>query len=481
VLKEIGADGGVAMKVLREAKTFNARGLNFVWIPLIFSFIYCLFLGNWRLKLDVQATLVDAQWWQINRLLQGHADLGIHGLGGDSITNHNGDTVAYWLPFPGLVRLLVSILFRGIDALPGIKLLSGQNYYSIPSMTLSYFVALISICLLVRKLIYIKFASLNSEIKISSAIYLIACLLVPYWYFFPTGSVYLESISWAVSLSFLLTYLFISYVYDDSWKNLAFYSVTLICIFFTRIPEIIFASLLTIILILYTCRKSFQKSLVISLSFSLGALLLLLLNKARWNSYFILAPMQNHIAIVNSDSRSSTYEKFGNFELSRFLTNLDYYFFLSSKSFDSKYPFLSEGTLFFEKSLKTMDYVESKVTIWLVFPGFTIVSLIGAASIFYLKQTLDKSQFRKVTLMWFFGSSIGLTSLLFAPALAIRYLADWLVFFVLTFAVGITTMVRQYKENAVKFAKRTLYLLIALICLQSMANVLLYIGVVYPK
>ncbi len=438
------------MRVLREAKRFDARSLNFVWVPLLFSFIYYLFLGNWRFKLDVQATLVDAQWWQINRLLQGYADLGTHGLGGDSITNHNGDTVAYWLPFPGLVRLLVSILFRCIDALPGVELLSGQNYFSIPSMSISYFVALLSICLLVRKLIFIKFVSLNSQIKISSSIYTIVCLLVPYWYFFPAGSVYLESISWAVSLSFLLTYLFISYVYDDSWRNLTFYSLTLICIFFTRIPEIVFASLLTVMLLLYTRRRSFQKSAVISASFGLGVLLLLLLNKARWNSFFTLVPMQNHIAVVNSASRSSRYEKYGNFELSRFPTNLEYYFFLSPESFFPKYPFLSEGTFLFEKSLKTMDYVESKVTIWLAFPGFTIVSFVGAASIIYLRQTLEKSQFRQVTLMWFFASSIGLATLLFAPSLAIRYLADWLILFVLTFAIGITIMVTYCKENEIK-------------------------------
>jgi hypothetical protein len=79
-----------------------------------------------------------------------------------------------------------------------------------------------------------------------------------------------------------------------------------------------------------------------------------------------------------------------------------------------------------------MDYVEQKLTIWFFFHLVVIVSL---ASIFWgvrhysRSNPQDKRLFFAITLITI-SAGVGTSSLLFAPALALRYIADWYLLFI---------------------------------------------------
>jgi hypothetical protein len=167
-------------------------------------------------------------------------------------------------------------------------------------------------------------------------------------------------------------------------------------------------------------------------SLLLGPIFLGLLNKLRWNSWTTLVPLENHIATQSSSARLTAALNYGNFELQRFPANFDYYFLLDINSFSSKFPFVQLVGTRFNDSMVSMDYVEQKLTIWFFFPLVVIVSL---ASIFWgarhysRSNPQDKRIFFAITLITI-SAGVGASSLLFAPALALRYIADWYLLFI---------------------------------------------------
>ena len=408
-------------------------------VSLIFAVVYWLWIAGWAPKLDSLGTLYDAQWWQIQRLLALKVDLGEHGLAGDAMFNWKGETIAYWLPFPGLVRLLLSALFFLpnfiFEAFFDFSIVKENTYFSSISMALSYF-----LCLYFTYRIFLIFqeSRLNtspSKKKVDKQIILVLSLLNPYWLLFPSTAVYFESISWAVTMSVTLVYFFLKFYKTKQNKFLVIYSLVLFLIFFTRVVEIIFASLLTCVLIALYIRENAKinrRFIPYVVSFLLGPIFLGLLNKLRWNSWTTLVPLENHIATQSSSVRLTAAQNYGNFELQRFPANFDYYFLPDMNSLSSKFPFVQLVGTRFNDSMISMDYVEQKLTIWFFFPLVVIVSL---ASIFWGTRHYsrynpqDKRLFFAITLITI-SAGIGTSSLLFAPALALRYTADWYLFFI---------------------------------------------------
>jgi hypothetical protein len=405
----------------------------------IFAAVYWLWIAGWAPKLDSLGTLYDAQWWQIQRLLELKVDLGEHGLGGDAMFNWKGETIAYWLPFPGLVRFLLSIIFLLpnfiFEVFFNFSIVKETTYFSSISMALSYF-----LCLYFTYRIFMIFqqSRLKTSLcrkKTEKQTILVLFLLNPYWLLFPSTAVYFESISWAITLSVILIYFFLKFYTTKQNKFLAVYSLVLFLIFFTRVVEIIFASFLTCALIALQVREKIitnRKFTPYLASFLLGPIFLGLLNKLRWNSWTTLVPLENHIATQSSSARLAAAQNYGNFEPQRFLANFDYYLLPDINSFSSKFPFVQLVGTRFNDSMVTMDYVEQKLTIWFFFPLVVILSL---ASFFWGVRHYSRSNPQEKRLFFAFtvitiSAGIGISTLLFAPALALRYIADWYLLFI---------------------------------------------------
>lgn len=408
-------------------------------VSLIFAGVYWLWIAGWAPKFDSPGTLYDAQWWQIQRLLELKVDQGEHGLGGDAMFNWKGETIAYWLPFPGLIRLLLWILFLIPNFISetffNISVVDKNTYFSSISMALSYF-----LCLYFTYRIFLIFqkSRLSTSLcnkKVEKQFIVVLSLLNPYWLLFPSTAVYFESISWAITMSVILIYSFLKFYTTKQNKFLAVYSLVLFLIFFTRVVEIISASVLTCILVALFFRKNVRidwKFMPYALSFLLGPIFLGLLNKLRWNSWTTLVPLENHIATQSSPVRLAAAQNYGNFEPQRFLANFDYYLLPDINSFSNKFPFVQLVGTRFNDSMVTMDYVEQKLTIWYFFP---IVAIVSLASFFWGARHYSRSNPQEKRLFFAFtlitiSAGIGISTLLFAPALALRYIADWYLLFI---------------------------------------------------
>lgn len=428
------------MSFLHQIKSHPIAGLSFILAPIALSILYWGQLSDWSFKFDLNHTLSDTQWWQITNLLQGDATLGTHGLAGDAMFNDRGEVIAYWLPFPGIIRLiLMSFFFPLIEILRKHEIGNGfgQLYMSIPSVVLAYFVTMLALLFLLSEL-YIKVKGINNrKITLSFRTQLIVILTVPSWFFFRWANVYVESISWAIAISLWIMVYFLKCQRDASAINYVTFSILVFFSFFTRIPEILISISLVIFLYFHSKQNVNAnanltlKKFLPMLSLCSGALALGLINIARWGSPFTFVPLEKHIATFSDPIRLERYMTYGNFYPKRFLTNLMYYWSFDTQNFSTSFPWVRlSGVNNFLGSLNTMDYVEKKITVFpVMFAMITIIMYFTLQKLRNLNLKYWKLWLMKLLDSPLESSSLlGLSILLFAPALAVRYTSEWLLF-----------------------------------------------------
>jgi hypothetical protein len=353
--------------------------------------------------------------------------------------NSDGETIAYWLPFPGLVRLIISFFFLVpnfiFEMIGFTPIIRDDTYFSTLSMAFSYF-----FCLYFTYRIFMLSQTIEESRHCASSnttkkIIVILSLINPYWLFFPSTAVFFESISWAVTMTVVLTYFFLKFYFTEKKIFLTIFSLLLFLSYFTRVVEIISATVLTIILIAsYVLKKRcFERNLIPQVaSLFLGPIFLGILNKARWDSWTTLVPIKNATATQASSIRLAAAENYGNIEFFRVPANFDYYLLPDPKSFINEFPFIQLTNMRFNYSMVSMDYAEPKLTVWLTFP---VVALISLTFIFWSIKNYSKSTNVQKNLLGVFvlitvSAGLGVSSLLVAPALALRYLADWYPLFI---------------------------------------------------
>ena len=401
-----------------------------------FVLAYWLFLGSGSFAIDSPGTLRDAQWWQINSLLSFRAHIGDHGLGGDAMVNWRGETIAYWLPLPGLVRffwflatfvpLKILVNFELISSLPPVM------YFSTISMVTSYAIS-IYFSLKLMILIISKMEARDVHIPSTYKLIMFLCVIFlnPYWFLFPSTAVYYETIAWGVSMATATTYFFVRQAESQASKDYLFFALFVFLTCFTRLIEMVFVLLLSLVVgaKIFTERKIDLNKILSGMIISLGAFLVLALNKARWNSWFTFIPIENHIATQSDPKRLSTYLEYGSFELQRILPAIDYYLFPSLAMFTGDFPFVRATNNHLNYAMKTMDYVEPKITVWIAFP---VVAALTIFTLCYLaRKCIKKVTFDEYRIFLQIGicAAASLVVLLVPPALTARYLGDWLILF----------------------------------------------------
>lgn len=396
---------------------------------LLLSF-YCLFLlslGTFDLKQPFAlSTLFQNMWDHLS-----HGSLAVDAeLIGNEGFEVNGITTAYFLPFPSLVRGLLSIADLGASAVLSLWL-----------GALTFFIA----SLFIWRHFFLQL-KLNND-RSRQYIWIFGVLLCTFFspmigmMAYPTA--FWEAIVWASALFLTASYLSITLLTERNQKPAAFFIFTFICglALFTRATFSFSTCLLygiTIIQILiFQWKKDasitdniFQnKSLVInSFFFGLFVCCLLIFNFAKWGNPFEFYPLEHYK--MWDEAKKEQYFSHGALNPTRLPETLSYYFLPALDNFSLTKPFINLGSADHLGITGTFDYKEHTLPISITQPIATCFFILGLV---LLPWTLCFQENKKIyaILPAALSALVPIILILSIHSLSIRYTGDFLPAFML--------------------------------------------------
>lgn len=391
---------------------------------LLFLSIYCLFLlslGSFDLKKQFALTLLFQNMWE--HLSHGSlaVDKDLIGMEGFDV---NGITTAYFLPFPSLVRGILSAMNYGDSAI--LSVLLGALVFISSSLLLWQL-----ICKIILQPKY------TLSITQWSTGILLCTLLSPILGMMSYPTPFWEAIVWASSLFLSASYLSIYTIQNYSRNKVSLFGFTFICglSLFTRATFSFTSCLLygaTILCIIalekrrgLTIKSIFGSSTLITniLIFAILLGALLAFNYAKWGNPFEFYPLQHYK--MWSEEQKLRYFSHGALNLSRIPQTIAYYFVPSVDNFSSTVPFIQMGSSTHFGSNGLFDYKEPRLAISITEPIPVIMFLIGLV-------TLPLAIFKNRSSIYLSFLPAALTSLvpiifiLSIHSLSIRYAGDFL-------------------------------------------------------
>lgn len=347
---------------------------------MLFLSIYCVFLlslGSFDLKKQFAFTLLFQNMWE--HLTHGSlaVDKDLIGLEGFDV---NGITTAYFLPFPSLIRGILSFVGYGESAI--LSVLAG---------TLVFLSSSLLVWRLIIKTILMPQGAANTYYWISGV--LVCTLLSPILGMMSFPTPFWEAIVWASTLFLLASYLSISVIQNYSHNKGLLLAFTFICglSLFTRATFSFTSCLLYGLTLLYIIALEKKRGLTIKsilvnptiitsiLIFAIFLGTLLAFNYAKWGNPFEFYPLQHYK--MWSEEQKLRYFSHGALNLSRLPQTLVYYFLPASDNFSSTAPFIQMGSSAQFGSDGTFDYKEPRLAISLTEPIPVILFLIGLISL----------------------------------------------------------------------------------------------------
>ncbi len=391
---------------------------------MLFLSIYCVFLlslGSFELKKQFALSLLFQNMWE--HLTHGSlaVDKDLIGMEGFEV---NGITTAYFLPFPSLIRGLLSIIGYGESAI--LSVLLG---------TLVFLSGSLLIWRLICKVILKANGAVSTYYWICGA--LVCTLLSPMLGMMSFPTAFWEAIVWASTLFLLASYLSIYTLQNYSHNKGTLFAFTLICglSLFTRATFSFTSCLLyglTILFIIILEKKrgiAFKSILgdpilianILIFAVFLGALLAF--NYAKWGNPYEFYPLQYYK--MWSEEQKLRYFSHGALNLSRLPQTFAYYFLPASDNFSSIAPFINMGSSAQFGSDGIFDYKEPRLAISLTEPIPVILFLVG---LIFLPWAVLKHR-SKIYLSFIPAALISLIPIVFIlsiHSLSIRYAGDFL-------------------------------------------------------
>jgi len=330
----------------------------------------------------------------------------------------NGKVIAYFLPFPALIR--------------GIFSLFGLGEYPLPSMLAATFCYSLSVYYLFREVLF--FTRTRERDAVLTAWY--PFFLIPLVSLFVEASVYWESLFWSVALFIAQAYFYLSFLRDGKLSKKYLLLLVSALILFTR-PTYGAASCIMVLLLLVRDLRRGDRAprSLLPYSFFIAALsLLLLLNYQRWGSPFKFASLPDHEQLIGTE-RGRMAAISPSLTFKRIPETLDYYFSVSPHNFSSSPPFIKVGKRSFPFNLAYFDYKEDYYSILLSLPFHCMAALVGAFVLFRRNKQLSDPgwKFRS----YLFISFIPVFVILMMFAMALRYRSEFFGVLLVSSMIGI--------------------------------------------
>lgn len=392
---------------------------------LIILSAYCLFLlsmGTFNLKQPFALSLIFQNMWE-------HLSHGSLAVDAELIGNEgfevNGITTAYFLPFPSLIRGLLSIFGLGASAILSLWL-GALTFFSASLLIWRHLFAQIE----PRKSILNQYLWLFGVLLCTFFSPMIGMMTYP--------TVYWEAIVWGSALFLMASYLSMLVLTQRGQNPIVFLSFTILCglALFTRATFSFAACLLfglTLIQLLnwrwqkrasVTANLFQNKWLVINIVF-FGLLVscLLALNFAKWGNPFEFYPLQHYK--MWDEAQKVRYFAHGALNPTRIPETISYYFIPSLDNFSSARPFLNLGSAERFSQSGTFDYKELTLPISITEPIATILFILGILLLpwTWLKQ---KNITAHIIFPAALTSLVPIAFILSIHSLSIRYVGDFL-------------------------------------------------------
>lgn len=412
---------------------------------MLFLSIYCVFLlslGSFELKKQFALTLLFQNMWE--HLSNGSLtiDKYLIGLEGFEV---NGMTTAYFLPFPSLVRGLLSVFGYGESAI--LSVLLG---------CLTFFTA----SLLLWRLIFTSTFKQSGVLNYSSWVLgiFLCTLLSPMLGMLSFPTPFWEAIVWASALFLLASVLSVYVLQDDLQNPYALIAFSLVCglSLFTRATFSFATCLLfglTMMQLIFTQIRLGQRPLSIlgnkaliigSIIFSAFLGLLLLFNYLKWGNPFEFYPLQYYK--MWSEEQKLRYFSHGALNLSRLPETISYYFLPVADNFSSTAPFIQMASSAQFGNSGIFDYREPRLAISLTEPIPVLLFLIGLIALPWAIMK-RKGKFYLALMPAAVTSLVPIIFILSIHSLSIRYAGDFLPAIMIFSLVGITQICLSIKRN----------------------------------
>lgn len=351
-----------------------------------------------------------------NRLINGDVTID-HGVIPGEAFLVNGKVIAYFLPFPSIIRGAFEQFALG--------------RYPVPSMLMAVFVYCISIHCLIREVSVSVFNKVENYFI--SALYPF-CLL-PIISLFTEASMYWEAIIWAYALFVTQAFLFLQVLRNHKISTKYILMIISGLILFTRPTFGVASGFLIVIFIFHeikngrcSIKENFPYLLFLSFVVLLG-----LLNYQKWGSPFEFAPLAFHEQLIGTD-RGYQASNSSSFSMMRIPETLTYYFSVSKTNLDWTSPFIHIGgsDLYFDWAY--FDYREPRYSIGLILP---LHILVGAFGVFSLVRQSELTYGNQQSLYLYGVVSIipGLLTLMLI-SMALRYRTEFYVLLVFGSVIG---------------------------------------------
>lgn len=433
---------------------------------MLFLSIYSVFLlslGSFELKKQFALTLLFQNMWE--HLSNGSLaiDKDLIGLEGFDV---NGITTAYFLPFPSLIRGLLSLIGYGESAI--LSVLLG---------CLTFF----SASLLIWRLIFISTLKQHKSANYFSWVVgiLLCTLMSPMLGMLSFPTPFWEAIVWASALFLLACVLSIYILQSDSQNPSALIIFSLICGFslFTRATFSFVTCLLyglTIIQLIFTQVHLGQKlklvlsnkSLIIGcIVFSTFLGLLLLFNYLKWDNPFEFYPLQYYK--MWSEEQKVRYLSHGALNLTRLPETLSYYFLPVLDNFSATAPFIQMASSAQFSSSGIFDYREPRLAISLTEPIPVLLFLIGMITLPWAIMK-RKGKIHLALIPAAVTSLVPIIFILSIHSLSIRYAGDFLPAIMIFGLIGLTQLCVFIKYANTRFFITSSTLIIGILVAVSM-------------
>ena len=393
---------------------------------LLLAGLFCLFLitqGDLQLKKEYGLSRVFVNMWDHLTKLDFSIDSQMIGLEGFAI---NGITTAYFLPFPSLIRGILSLFNYGASA--SLSVLIGALTFMLASIGIwgQIFSA----------------SALPPTLKtISFLTGIVLCtLLSPIIGMMEYPTAFWEAIVWASAL-FLMACYFSMLLLNNKNNSFIFFGFTFFCglTLFTRATFSMASCLLfafTVIqMIVDTPRKKnkphhfflniYNNKILLFNCFLFGSFVccLLIFNYLKWGNPFEFYPMRYYK--MWDEAQKNLFFSHGSLRLNRIPETFSYYFLPYIDNFSLSPPFIAFGNHNFFPKMGAFDYQEPTLPLSLTQPIFVLLWVFGA--IVAVKLILARQIKR-----WKFlipSASVALIPvflILMIHSLSIRYAGDFL-------------------------------------------------------
>lgn len=402
-----------------------------IFLTFTCLFFYCLYgllllsLGTFDLKKQFFLSLLFQNMWENISHFSLAIDAGLMGREGFEV---NGITTAYFLPFPSLIRGLLSILGYGDSAI--LSVLLGSVVFSCASLLIWFLLSPA----------YGSGAELKPNYRWAIGI-LLCTLLSPMLGMMSYPTVFWEAIVWASAL-FLLSCSLSILILKNNEAGKPSSALLLIFAFacgltlFTRATFSFSACLLfglTIIQLILSkwiykvgLRENILSNIyLLPCSIIFGSMLggLLVFNLAKWGSPFEFYPLQYYK--MWDDAQLQRYLSHGALNLTRIPETFAYYFLPFADNFSTHPPFIALGDSGRFGISGAFDYKEPTMPLSITQPISVVLALLGVLCIAW-KILKRQSNTLTYLLPAVVVSLVPILFILSIHSLSIRYAGDFL-------------------------------------------------------